>query len=132
MATSRPSSSSQAASERMKQTARRDTGAELRLRRALHQRGLRYFVDRPPIASDRRRRADIVFPRARVAVFVDGCFWHGCYEHASWPKANRAWWRSKIEANRRRDTATNKSLRAEGWHVVRVWEHEDPEAAAER
>jgi DNA mismatch endonuclease (patch repair protein) len=73
-----------------------------------------------------RREADVVFPRARVAVFVDGCFWHGCPDHASWPKANADWWREKIEANRRRDADTDERLREDGWAVVRMWTHEDP------
>jgi DNA mismatch endonuclease (patch repair protein) len=89
-------------------------------------------VDRAPLREHARRRADVVFPRARVAVFVDGCFWHGCPEHASWPKANAAWWRAKIEANRRRDSATDEALLHAGWRVVRVWAHEDPETAADR
>jgi DNA mismatch endonuclease (patch repair protein) len=79
-----------------------------------------------------RREADLVFPRARVAVFVDGCFWHGCPEHASWPKANAAWWRSKIEKNRARDSDTDDRLARAGWQVLRVWEHEDPMQAAQR
>jgi len=73
-----------------------------------------------------------VFPGPRVAVFVDGCFWHGCPEHASWPKANAQWWRVKIEANRRRDRDTDERLTRAGWEVVRVWEHEDPGQAAGR
>jgi DNA mismatch endonuclease, patch repair protein len=115
----------------MRNTARRDTPAEIDLRRELHRRGLRYFVDRRPVRG-LRTRADVVFPGVRIAVFVDGCFWHGCPHHASWPKANAQWWREKIEANRRRDTATDEALQREGWRVVRVWEHEDPELAANR
>jgi DNA mismatch endonuclease (patch repair protein) len=79
-----------------------------------------------------RRRADVIFPRVGVAVFVDGCFWHGCPEHASWPKANADWWREKIEANRARDRDTDRRLAEAGWTVVRVWEHEDPTTAADR
>jgi DNA mismatch endonuclease (patch repair protein) len=71
-----------------------------------------------------------VFVRARIAVFVDGCFWHGCPLHASWPKSNAEWWRSKIEANRARDRDTDARLTSAGWTVVRVWEHEDPVRAA--
>jgi DNA mismatch endonuclease (patch repair protein) len=77
-----------------------------------------------------RRRADIVFAKKRVVVFVDGCFWHGCPEHGTWPKENRQWWREKIEANVARDRDTDTRLRASGWTVVRVWEHEDPLQAA--
>lgn len=94
------------------------------LRRALHAAGLRYRVD-VPLPFDRRRRADIVFPRARVAVFVDGCFWHGCPEHYVAPKANAAFWRGKVEANRARDRDTDRRLHELGWIVVRVWEHDE-------
>ena len=78
----------------------------------------------------RRRRADLLFPRARVAVFVDGCFWHGCPEHASPPKSNGDWWRRKLEANVARDRDTDRVLAEADWLVLRFWEHEDPEAAA--
>jgi DNA mismatch endonuclease, patch repair protein len=124
--------SSAAVSARMRRTPRRDTPAELELRSLLHGRGWRFFVDRAPLASNRRKRADIVFPRYRVAVFLDGCFWHGCPIHGTAPKANAAWWRAKLDANQRRDTATNAELETAGWAVVRVWEHEDPIAAADR
>jgi DNA mismatch endonuclease (patch repair protein) len=118
-------------SRRMGKIRRSGTTAELELRRALHARGLRYRVDRPLLA-DKRRRADIVFGPARVAVFVDGCFWHGCPQHASWPANNADFWREKIETNRRRDADTNIRLEATGWQVVRVWAHEDPLVAADR
>lgn len=109
----------------------RDTAPETSLRSCLHRLGLRYRVHvRPDPAS--RREADVVFVRARLAVFVDGCFWHGCPEHASWPKANAEWWRAKIEANRARDRDTDARLALAGWKVVRVWEHEDPVQAAEQ
>jgi DNA mismatch endonuclease, patch repair protein len=119
-------------SARMRRTRQRDTAAETGLRRELHRRGLRYFVNRPPLEQNRRRRADIVFPRVRVAVYVDGCFWHGCPIHATWPKTNAQWWRRKIEQNRARDRATDEALRDAGWIVVRVWEHEDARSAATR
>ncbi len=115
----------------MARTGQRDTAAELRLRAELHRRGLRYRVDVAPIMG-LRRRADVVFTRQRLAVFVDGCFWHGCPEHATWPKHNAAWWREKLERNRQRDRETDRQLRAAGWRVVRVWEHEDPVVAADR
>ena len=121
-----------AISARMRRTRQRDTAAELALRRELYRRGLRYFVDFPPLKADRRRRADVVFPRARVAIYVDGCFWHGCPLHATWPKTNAQWWRQKIERNRARDRSTDEALRDAGWTVVRVWEHEDAEVAADR
>jgi DNA mismatch endonuclease, patch repair protein len=116
----------------MRRTGQRDTGPEVRLRCELHRRGLRFFVDRPVLAELRRRRVDVVFPRRRLAVFVDGCFWHGCPEHASWPKANAEWWKEKIEANRARDRDTDFRLSEAGWTVVRLWEHEDTVAAADR
>ncbi|KOX44599.1 DNA mismatch repair protein Vsr [Streptomyces purpurogeneiscleroticus] len=76
--------------------------------------------------------ADIVFPSVRIAVFVDGCFWHGCPEHASWPKSNAVFWREKIETNRFRDADTDQRLNALGWKIVRIWEHEDASDAANR
>lgn len=115
----------------MERQARRDTKPELAVRRAVWGRGLRYRVDISPLPKI-RRRADLVFTRARVAVFVDGCFWHSCPDHATTPKANRAWWLEKLAANVSRDRDTDERLEAAGWAVVRVWEHEDPELAAER
>lgn len=123
--------SSRAVSDRMARTGRRDTKPEVELRRLLHARGLRFRVDRA-VLSDRRRRPDIVFGPARVVVFVDGCFWHGCPEHATWPAANADYWREKIETNRLRDRDTDARLAEEGWTVVRVWEHDPPLAAADR
>jgi DNA mismatch endonuclease (patch repair protein) len=79
-----------------------------------------------------RRRADIVFPTARVAVFVDGCFWHGCPEHCVWPKANASWWKEKIRMTQLRDADTDVRLEVEGWLIVRVWEHELAEGVADR
>jgi len=115
----------------MAKTGRRDTRAELALRKALHQRGLRFRVDRS-VLKGVRRRADVVFGPARVAVFVDGCFWHGCPEHATWPKHNAAFWREKIETNRLRDRDTDARLADAGWEAIHVWEHEAPEEAAAR
>ncbi|WP_267424859.1 MULTISPECIES: very short patch repair endonuclease [unclassified Curtobacterium] len=110
---------------------RRDTAPELALRRVLYARGRRFFVDRR-VSSRTRTRADLVFPRVRIAVFVDGCFWHFCEEHAHLPKANAELWRTKLLANRQRDARHDEVLRAEGWKVVRVWEHENPFQAADR
>ena len=115
----------------MESTGQRDTGAELKVRRLLFARGLRYRVDYPVLAQP-RRRADIAFTRAKVAVFIDGCFWHGCPEHGTWPKANAAFWRNKINTNKKRDLDTNRRLEAKGWLVIRVWEHEAPEEAANK
>jgi DNA mismatch endonuclease (patch repair protein) len=107
----------------------RDTRPELALRRAVHARGLRYFVNRRPIKAV-RRTADLVFPRLRVAVFVDGCFWHGCPQHHTVAKTNAAFWAEKMANNRRRDQDTNARLEDAGWMVVRVWEHEPVDEAA--
>lgn len=108
---------------------RRDTSPEWQVRRLLHAAGLRYRVD-VPLPFDRRRRADIMFPRARVAVFIDGCFWHGCPEHYRPPKSNTDYWVPKIEGNRARDQAVTEALQAAGWRVLRFWEHEDPQQVA--
>lgn len=126
-----PQPTSEAARDRMRHTPQRDTPCELALRRELHRRGLRYRVDYRPL-SGLRRTADIVFTRQKVAVFVDGCFWHGCSEHGTWPKANADWWRAKIETNRSRDRDTDRRLAEAGWLPLRIWEHEDPRVAAKR
>lgn len=107
----------------------RDTAAELRLRRELFRRGLRYRVD---YRVTGRRRVDVAFTRWKVAVFVDGCFWHRCPIHGTLPKANGNWWRSKLNANERRDRLTDAELVSLGWLVIRVWEHENPPEAADR
>lgn len=114
----------------MERQARRDTKPELELRRTVWRLGLRYRVDFAPIPG--RRRADLVFTRAKVAVYLDGCFWHSCPNHATIPKANREWWVEKLEANVRRDRDTDQRLAEAGWTVVRVWEHEAPDVAAAR
>jgi DNA mismatch endonuclease (patch repair protein) len=106
----------------MQTTRRRDTRAELQLRRELHRRGRRFRVDVPPLPG-LRRRADIVFTRQHVAVYVDGCFWHACPEHGTVPRHNQQWWIGKLEANERRDRDTDRRLREAGWQVVRIWEH---------
>ncbi|MDH6282544.1 very short patch repair endonuclease [Prescottella agglutinans] len=118
-------------SARMRSQRRRDTAPEVALRRELHRRGARFFVDRAPLPG-LRRRADLVFPRKHVAVYVDGCFWHSCPQHATFPKNNAQWWADKLAANVVRDRDTDARLEAAGWHVVRVWEHEDPTEAADR
>lgn len=123
--------SSEETRRRMQAVRRRDTPAEVAIRSLLHREGFRYRVDRAPIASI-RRRADIVFAATRVAVFIDGCFWHGCPLHATWPKANAGWWRSKIQTTRQRDEETTKKLAEAGWAVLRVWTHERSEEVVER
>ncbi|HVF74113.1 MAG TPA: DNA mismatch endonuclease Vsr [Acidimicrobiales bacterium] len=120
-----------ATSLRMSRQRRHDTTPERLLRSLLHRRGLRYRLHRRPVPG-LRRQADLVFVGPRVAVFVDGCFWHCCPEHATSPKANGAWWAAKLARNVERDRETDQRLAAAGWRVVRVWEHEDPAAAAER
>lgn len=109
----------------------RDTRPELLVRRALHARGWRYRVNHRPLASDRRRTVDIAFTRQRLAVLIDGCFWHRCPEHFVMPKTNLSYWEEKISGNVRRDTATNSLLEEEGWTVLRFWEHQDPAAVVE-
>ena len=113
--------------------AQRSTGTapEMALRRSLHRRGLRYRLHRRAL-PELRRTLDIVFPNERVAVEVRGCFWHACPKHATWPKHNEQWWKTKLEGNRRRDGETEKALRVAGWRLVVVWEHEDAERAASR
>lgn len=114
----------------MSEARRRDTAPELAVRRELHRRGLRFRVDRP-LPGMPRRRADITFGPSKVAVFIDGCFWHGCPDHGVMPRANRDWWRSKLDTNRRRDGDTDRHLRASGWEGLRFWEHEDPVEVAD-
>lgn len=116
----------------MRANRRRDTEPELALRSLLHRAGLRFRVDLPiRPGSGRPIRPDIVFPRRRVAVFVDGCFWHGCPIHATQPATNAEYWGDKIVENRARDARTTEALEALGWTVRRFWEHEDPARAAE-
>ncbi|GAB3351804.1 MULTISPECIES: very short patch repair endonuclease [Amycolatopsis] len=120
-----------AVSARMSRQKSRNTGIEMALRKILHAAGYRYRVHRRPVKGV-RREADLVFGPARVAVFVDGCFWHGCPEHGTWPKNNADYWRTKIETNRRRDANTDALLLEAGWLSVRIWEHEATDVAASR
>jgi DNA mismatch endonuclease (patch repair protein) len=128
---SEPRATSGKAGERMARVRKTGTDIELSLRKTLFRMGLRYRVNRP-VLSKPRRVADIVFPGPKVAVFVDGCFWHGCPVHATWPKTNAEFWRGKIETNRQRDADTNSRLLDMGWTVIRIWEHEDVTKAAKR
>jgi DNA mismatch endonuclease (patch repair protein) len=109
----------------------RDTAPELAVRSAAHKLGLRFRVAARPVPG-LRRTADLVFPRLQLAVFVDGCFWHGCPMHATSPSLNRDFWRTKLERNRARDRETDAVLETAGWSILRVWEHEDPQEAALR
>jgi len=126
-----PLPSSVVVRDRFRRQKTRDTAPELALRREVHAQGLRYRVDVAPLPG-LRRSADLVFPRARIAVFVDGCFWHSCPRHATAPKANAQWWQHKLERTVQRDRETDRALTSAGWAVVRVWEHEAPDQAAQR
>jgi DNA mismatch endonuclease (patch repair protein) len=112
----------------MRATRRRNTAPEVALWQALARLGCEPTFDFP--LPDTRRRADAAIPEARIAVFVDGCFWHGCPEHGTWPRANAEAWRSKILANQGRDRSTDELLARQGWTIIRAWEHEDAEAVA--
>ena len=114
--------SSPAVRKSMRGNRSRDTAPELALRRELHRRGFRYYVNRRPL-PDVRRTADLVFPGPRVAVFVDGCFWHGCPEHHTVARTHADYWAEKVRRNRERDVETDELLVAAGWTVVRIWEH---------
>jgi DNA mismatch endonuclease (patch repair protein) len=116
---------------RMQRMPRRDTKPEMALRRVLHRRGLRYRVSVRPLRG-LRCQADVVFTRARVAVFVDSCLFHSCPKHLRLPKTNTDWWRQKLAWTQERDARNNAALAEAGWTVIRVWEHEDPAEAADR
>ncbi len=109
-----------------------DTGPEVRLRSALHRAGLRFRKNYPVLAGGLRVRPDVVFPRSRVAVFLDGCFWHACPQHGTQPTSNVAYWAPKLARNVDRDRSVDNAMFEAGWIVVRVWEHETPEKAARR
>ncbi|MEI5011482.1 very short patch repair endonuclease [Streptomyces sp. PmtA] len=115
----------------MSRQASRDTAQELAVRRLLHGAGLRYRVH-VPVPGMPRRTADIVFGKLKIAVFLDGCFWHGCPEHATSPRANAEWWRTKLDRNMTRDRETTDHLVSAGWTVLRFWEHESVEHVAEQ
>ncbi|MDG4763619.1 very short patch repair endonuclease [Solwaraspora sp. WMMD406] len=125
----KPPASSAGVSDRMRKQKSFDTELELSLRRKLYQRGLRYRVHSQAVPGT-RRTIDIAFLSAKVAVFLDGCFWHGCPIHGTSPKANSKWWADKISENQRRDVDTNRRMENAGWLVVRVWGHQDLERAA--
>ncbi|OON76962.1 very short patch repair endonuclease [Streptomyces tsukubensis] len=123
--------SSPGVSARMSRQMSRDTTPEVAVRKLLHASGHRYRLNMR-VRDMPRRTIDITFPRARVAVFLDGCFWHGCPIHATHPKANAEWWHQKLDRNMARDAETTEHLTAVGWTVLRFWEHEVPVDVAER
>lgn len=126
-----PDASSPAARAVLRRNRRRDSNPELRLRRALHALGFRYRVDFPiRCGPGRPIRPDIVFTKSLVAVFVDGCFWHGCPEHGTSPKANSEYWAAKIAINQDRDARQSTALKRSGWLVLRFWEHGSADDAA--
>ncbi|MEU8271028.1 very short patch repair endonuclease [Sphaerisporangium sp. NPDC049002] len=132
MAVARPvGASSEGVRKSMQANKSRDTKPELALRRAVHALGLRYRVAVRPLPKI-RRTADLVFTKAQVAVFLDGCFWHGCPEHHIKAATNADYWAEKVVRNRERDAETDRKLSESGWLVIRVWEHEDPKRAAVR
>ncbi len=126
-----PAASSSNVRSVMQGNRKRDTRPELAVRKAVHRLGLRYRVACRPLPRE-RFTADLVFRSARVAVFIDGCFWHGCPEHFSSPRTNASYWGPKIVRNQARDAAAMTALRAAGWVGLRIWEHEAPDLAAER
>lgn len=125
-----PEPSSTAATQMGKANRRTGTKPEVALRSRLHRMGLRFRKDRAIVAGGMRTRADIVFGPAKVAVFVDGCFWHSCPEHSTMPASNRSYWEPKLRSNAERDARVNAALAADGWRVLRIWEHTGPEEAA--
>jgi DNA mismatch endonuclease, patch repair protein len=127
-----PIPTSAGVSKRMRGNRRRDTRAELAIRSALHRRGLRFRVDLPIRVPGRLVRPDVVFTKARIAVFVDGCFWHCCPEHGNSPQANQSYWQQKLARNVARDQIVDAALTTSGWRIMRSWEHEDPAIVADR
>ncbi|MFJ2030749.1 very short patch repair endonuclease [Streptosporangium sp. NPDC087985] len=123
--------SSDAVRASMRANKGRDTKPELALRRAAHALGLRYRVSYRPLKAV-RRTADLVFTKAKVAVFMDGCFWHGCPQHHTVAATNASFWAEKVRRTKERDAETDRLLEEAGWSVVRVWEHEDPVEGAVR
>lgn len=115
----------------MSKQATKATRPEMAVRRELHRRGFRYRVQYRPLPGV-RATADIVFTRARVVVFIDGCFWHRCPEHGTAPRANATWWAAKLDTNERRDRRIDTQLREHGWTVIRIWEHVAADDAADQ
>lgn len=126
-----PPASSASVRSRMQKQRVRDTQAEMLVRRVLHSRGIRFRVDTKP-EPDLRVKGDVVWRGVRLIVFIDGCFWHGCPQHATRPRANADWWAQKLDNNVQRDRRNNANLVARGWTVLRFWEHEDPYDVADQ
>ena len=126
----RPEPLDSSTSSRLSRQLRAGTKPEVALRKELWSRGFRYSLHRPIPGT--RRTIDIALVRHRVAVFVDGCFWHSCPRHGTIPRNNSVWWREKLARNMRRDHETTRILRSQGWKVVRIWEHEKTSSAARR
>jgi DNA mismatch endonuclease, patch repair protein len=127
-----PHTSDQNVSKRMRANPKRDTKPEVRVRSGLHRAGLRFRKNLAIRLPDRSVRPDVVFTRAKLAVFVDGCFWHQCPEHGNVPRTNVDYWVPKLRRNVERDRATDAALEIAGWHVIRAWEHEPVERTVER
>jgi DNA mismatch endonuclease (patch repair protein) len=127
-----PQPTSAAVTAQMRGNRRVNTKPEIAIRSALHRLGYRFRKDYRIVDGDVRVAADIVFPKARVVVFIDGCFWHRCPEHGNSPRANGEYWRRKLDRNVARDRLVNEALEAIGWHVIRVWEHEGVETVVDR
>jgi DNA mismatch endonuclease (patch repair protein) len=119
---------SKTVSGQMRRMPTKNSNPELRIRKALHARGLRYQLHRKDLPG----KPDISFGPAKLAVFVDGCYWHNCPEHGTIPKNNREWWIEKFEQNRYRDRRKDQELEKLGWLPIHVWEHEDPRHATEK
>nr|WP_157383097.1 very short patch repair endonuclease [Nonomuraea coxensis] len=131
MGVERPTrASSEGVRKSMQSNRGKGTRPELALRRAVHALGLRYRVSIRPLPSV-RRTADLVFTKAKVAVFMDGCFWHGCPDHHTKSATNAEYWAEKVRRNRERDAETDRLLQEAGWTVIRVWEHEEATLSAE-
>lgn len=127
-----PVPSSEAVRRVMRGNRRSDTKLEVRVRSELHRRGLRFRKQLLIAAGDVRVRADVAFPRQRLAVFLDGCFWHRCPEHGNSPRTNSGYWSTKLDRNVERDRKVLAALDAAGWRVLRIWEHVPANLAADQ
>lgn len=116
----------------MRAVKRVNTQPELRLRRALHAAGFRYRIDYRLVVAGEAVRPDVVFMRHRIAVYVDSCFWHACPQHGTLPKTNCDFWSAKLASNVARDSFSTDLLEANGWVVIRAWEHDSPDEVVER